>query len=405
MSSDPISSDDDIDDKHPPENYAGITPTQRAQMESGLIHVRSLLGASNSITDRDIRESLWDTYFDVEGTVEWLLEKREAGAEAAQKGKSKQKGGFDAVHSIVHFRHLGSTRSIFSLIRFLPSSDCIMCSTTLLQRLYRSSIDLHSQSETVAAPAPLSALQRLSLASQESHKTKRKLPLSSLARKIQPANTEALSPSYQTLSTSQQASLSTRPHTRINEDTSQKSPLVAPTNSNLSSLARKAIDRNSSQSESGSFTGLRTSKLTQKIKLAQSASQNKGAALAADDSVQSSLPHLPQDTTLFENPKSPPDILFSFGPASRLSSPPTTRSDIPPAIPIAASASTFASILVSAKEMSLPPGTRVLSDNKGFRPSHKHETIFTFNTPSPDDIVLAKRAGTRLAKQRAGGAL
>ncbi|KAF9519272.1 hypothetical protein BS47DRAFT_85531 [Hydnum rufescens UP504] len=356
MSSDPISSDDDIDDKRPPENYPGITPTQRAQMESGLVHVRSLLGASNSITDRDIRESLWDTYFDVEGTVEWLLEKREEGAEAAQKGKIKQK-------------------------------------------------DLHSQSGTVATPAPLSALQRLSLASQESHKTKRKLPLSSLARKIQPANTEALSPSHQTLSTSQQASLPTRPHTRINKDTSQKSPLVVPTNSGLSSLARKAIDRNSSQSESGSFTGPRTSKLAQKIKLAQSASQNKGAALAADDSVQSSLPPLPQDTTVLENPKSLPDILFSFGAASRLSSPPTTRSDIPPATPIAASASTFASILVSAKDMSLPPGTRVLLDNEGFRSTHNRESLFTFNTPSPDDIVLAKRAGTRLAKQRAGGAL
>lgn len=128
MSSDPIS-DDDADAQRPPESYPGITPTQRAQMESGLIHVRSLVGDNKSITDRDIRESLWETYFDVEGTVEWFLEKREEETKAARKEKTKQKGGSNAVQSIVSLPtswirtlHLSSHFFMFRFYRALNNT-------------------------------------------------------------------------------------------------------------------------------------------------------------------------------------------------------------------------------------------------------------------------------------------
>lgn len=44
-------------------------------MESGLEHIRAVLGseAESGLSDSVIRETLWDSYFDVEKSVEWLL--------------------------------------------------------------------------------------------------------------------------------------------------------------------------------------------------------------------------------------------------------------------------------------------------------------------------------------------
>ncbi len=62
-------------------------------MDTGLAHVRSLLGSELSVSDRDIREALWDSYFDVDGTVDWFIQKHEEDqAEVARKEKGKQKG-------------------------------------------------------------------------------------------------------------------------------------------------------------------------------------------------------------------------------------------------------------------------------------------------------------------------
>jgi hypothetical protein len=74
-----------------PEQYPGITPTQRAQMQSGLEAVRASLGDIPGITDREIRESLWEYYFDVEQTVPWLLQQHEEKIKA-EKEKQKKKG-------------------------------------------------------------------------------------------------------------------------------------------------------------------------------------------------------------------------------------------------------------------------------------------------------------------------
>ena len=44
-------------------------------MESGLEHIRAVLGseAESGLSDSLIKETLWDSYFDVEKSVEWLL--------------------------------------------------------------------------------------------------------------------------------------------------------------------------------------------------------------------------------------------------------------------------------------------------------------------------------------------
>ena len=42
-------------------------------MESGVSAIHSVLGISSSITDRDIKEALWNYFFDVESSIAFLL--------------------------------------------------------------------------------------------------------------------------------------------------------------------------------------------------------------------------------------------------------------------------------------------------------------------------------------------
>lgn len=69
-------------------------------MAAGTIAVRGALGADvPGVTDIDIQEALWHYYYDVEKTVEWLLELRTSregnavGGEARKEKKKKKKTG------------------------------------------------------------------------------------------------------------------------------------------------------------------------------------------------------------------------------------------------------------------------------------------------------------------------
>ena len=42
-------------------------------MQSGLVAIQSLLGHATPITDKQIRDALWDSYFDIDGSVAFLL--------------------------------------------------------------------------------------------------------------------------------------------------------------------------------------------------------------------------------------------------------------------------------------------------------------------------------------------
>lgn len=44
-------------------------------MATGLAQVRSVLGDEDEsgIDDKQIKDALWDSFFDVEGTIAWLL--------------------------------------------------------------------------------------------------------------------------------------------------------------------------------------------------------------------------------------------------------------------------------------------------------------------------------------------
>jgi elongation factor 1 alpha-like protein len=58
-------------------------------MESGLSAVQAILGSSTVITDKEIKDALWDFYFDVEQTVDSLVEEqhRRSAAEQRKQGK------------------------------------------------------------------------------------------------------------------------------------------------------------------------------------------------------------------------------------------------------------------------------------------------------------------------------
>jgi len=81
------------------EEYPGITPDQQEQMVNGLGSVRAVLGseAGGGLSDKDIKDSLWYYYFDVEKTVEYLLDqqhkknaaKEKAAVQKKQKAQSK----------------------------------------------------------------------------------------------------------------------------------------------------------------------------------------------------------------------------------------------------------------------------------------------------------------------------
>ncbi|KAK4046543.1 hypothetical protein OIV83_005995 [Microbotryomycetes sp. JL201] len=71
-----------------------MTEEQAAQMASALSAVQHVLGPTTTITDKEIKDALWDSYFDVDGTVAYLLDeqhKKQAAKAKAQDATSASK--------------------------------------------------------------------------------------------------------------------------------------------------------------------------------------------------------------------------------------------------------------------------------------------------------------------------
>jgi len=69
--------DDDALDSFDGEEDADyqLDEDQRIQMDSGLVAVQSTLGSDLAgFTEREVKDTLWNLYFDVEQTIEALLE-------------------------------------------------------------------------------------------------------------------------------------------------------------------------------------------------------------------------------------------------------------------------------------------------------------------------------------------
>jgi hypothetical protein len=130
------------------------------------------------------------------------------------------------------------------------------------------------------------------------------------------------------------------------------------------------------------------SKLAQKIKLAHSISGNRTDV--ADINAVNGAPQTPQSE--HGPPPSPDEVdcLFQAPPGSSSS---TTSTTYPTSLTARANPSPFGSLLATGWHTPVSKNTSVPSI---YTASSKVK--FLFDSPSPDDVVEAKRVGTRLAK-------
>ncbi|GAA5958289.1 hypothetical protein JCM21900_001340 [Sporobolomyces salmonicolor] len=71
--------DDELDDggfDSGEDYYEDMTSEQQAQMASAVSAVQGILGPNTPISDKAIRDALWDSYFDVQGTIAFLLDEQ-----------------------------------------------------------------------------------------------------------------------------------------------------------------------------------------------------------------------------------------------------------------------------------------------------------------------------------------
>ncbi|KAF8322269.1 hypothetical protein DL93DRAFT_2129917 [Clavulina sp. PMI_390] len=332
----------EYDDIDVPESYPGITETQRAQMNSGLDAVRGILDASYA-TDREIREALWDSYFDVDGTVQWFLQRRTEQVEKEKKAEDKRQG---EIH-ILYIRPFPS--DFFSLI-----SGCSQW------RAFGS-----PSSRPVPEDTPdlshLSALQRLSLQSKAKKPGMGKSSLASLARKpakSAPADTPATPGKLSLAAIAAKRRLAT-----VNAPEAQVAPSGANPQLPATSVARP-----------------KTSKLAQKVKLANATLRTTSSPTSTAIPVSPSS----MDVDVAAIGGSKAAITDSSDGSQRINS-------IPFDVGVMAAASAFGSIIVSDMNKTGPTSATAIA-------IRSHNTGFLFDTPSPDDIVEAKRIGTRLGK-------
>lgn len=221
----------------------------------------------------------------------------------------------------------------------------------------------------------LSALQRLSLENRAKKASLNKGSLAALARKPAASSPLATSPpSTPSPKTSSLAAIAAK--RRLAGDGAVKSP-------------SSPIGPASPSEVPSSKVGPKPSKLAQKIKLAGSASQQHVAqeskpAPASDESSNAARSTEPRATT----PGSPTAI---FPLAGHTHSVPllSIESVDPPSI---AKASPFGSLLANDWK---PVTIQAMAPPVSLK---SHNGPFFFDSPSPDDIVEAKRVGTRLGK-------
>ena len=92
--------DDELDDFEGEEdNDDDYDPNEDPQMREGLIRAREVL--ENDFTDREIQESLWHTYYDVEKTVDYLLSRWQtafAFRASSLSARSENQNPFKSLH-------------------------------------------------------------------------------------------------------------------------------------------------------------------------------------------------------------------------------------------------------------------------------------------------------------------
>ncbi|KAI8370105.1 hypothetical protein EDC96DRAFT_542875 [Choanephora cucurbitarum] len=70
------------------------------KLDDGLDYVYSVIGYDTFLTAREIKEALWNFYFDREETVDWALEKM--AAEEKRRSKEEAKKGKKGIKFVLH---------------------------------------------------------------------------------------------------------------------------------------------------------------------------------------------------------------------------------------------------------------------------------------------------------------
>ncbi|KAJ1311278.1 hypothetical protein OPQ81_009776 [Rhizoctonia solani] len=313
--------EDDISDTYDEDEE--MTAEQKDQMATSLAQVRSVLGdkSESGIDDKEIKDALWDSYFDVEGTISWLLDQRAKQAAAAAKK--------------------------------VPDED-------------------------EAVQAPLSALQRLALqrrqagSSMITNASDKPTGLAGLARGLSKKSPNVGTPSAV-----------------------DKPPIVAsspaglgPKTSKLSVLAQRSasLRANSVAKPSTSQTVASSDALPSKLALrikAQKDAQEAAARPQLETNAHKPEPNAPSSRPEFE--------LFGNLRPSR----PHPGTNLQATLPhkLRTGPSLFGNILASRRDTTHISGSlaQIYSSIVSGPTS-----AFQFNTPSPDDAVMAAREGTRL---------
>ncbi|KIJ56595.1 hypothetical protein M422DRAFT_22749 [Sphaerobolus stellatus SS14] len=70
-----------------------IPPEYQEQLETAIAQVRSIVGSESSsgISDKEIRDATWEYYFDVDKTVDWLLEEQNKRAAIRERKAAKER--------------------------------------------------------------------------------------------------------------------------------------------------------------------------------------------------------------------------------------------------------------------------------------------------------------------------
>ncbi|KAG8716321.1 Hsp70 suppressor, GTPase facilitates ribosomal subunit dissociation [Ceratobasidium sp. 423] len=307
--------EDDVSDTYDEDEE--MTGEQKDQMATGLAQVRSVLGDKDEsgIDDKQIKDALWEYYFDVEQTISWLLDQRAKQAAAAAK-KAPDQGE--------------------------------------------------------AIQAPLSALQRLAL--------QRRQGSSSTTSSDKPSSLASLAKGLSKKS----LSVGTPP-------TADKPSVIAPTPANpppktskLSALAQKSASLKAGSVVKPSATSSNTplSKLAVRVKAQKDAQE---AAARPPPEINA---HKPEPNALSSRPE-----FELFGNLRPGGAHPGTGFQATFPHKLRTGPSLFGNILASRQDTGdMTASLAQIYTGIVSGPS----SAFQFDTPSPDDAVMAAREGTRL---------
>ncbi|KAG9104096.1 Hsp70 suppressor, GTPase facilitates ribosomal subunit dissociation [Ceratobasidium sp. 370] len=328
---------DDLSDNYDEEDE--MTADQKDQMTTGLVQVRSVLGdeGESGIKDKQIKDALWDSYFDVEGTISWLLDQRAKQASAAAKKAS-------------------------------DPDEATQVPLTALKRLALQ------RKQAEATPATSGSSKPSGLASLAKGLSRKK-PLPS----AQPTVVEPPAAPSITDSAPPPATVSVSP-TKVSKLSALAQKSAAQRNTTLSSLSRTAQTQVVSDSLSN---GPPLSKLALRIK-----AQKEARAVA---SRPQPLIEAPKEEPTKQASKPEFELFRTLRPDAT-ATPSPHLGGAPRALRVGPSP--FGNVLITRRQSTESGGSfaRIYSGIMSGPPP----SAFQFDTPSPDEAVMAAREGTRL---------